>query len=71
MPKMSGLEAASAIRSMKRTDAVTIPIIAISANAYPKDIQESLKAGMNAHLAKPIKPVEFYETLERFTQRTE
>lgn len=71
MPKMSGLEAASAIRSMDRADAVTIPIIAISANAYPKDIQESLKAGMNAHLAKPIKPVEFYETLERFTQRTE
>ncbi|MDD2980314.1 MAG: ATP-binding protein [Hespellia sp.] len=66
MPEMSGLEAARAIRSMDRTDAATIPIIAISANAYPKDIQESLNAGMNAHLAKPIKPVEFYETLERF-----
>ncbi|MDD2959772.1 MAG: response regulator [Lachnospiraceae bacterium] len=66
MPMMSGLEAASAIRSMDRTDAATIPIIAISANAYPRDIQESMKAGMNAHLAKPIKPAELYETLERF-----
>ncbi|MDD3337613.1 MAG: ATP-binding protein [Lachnospiraceae bacterium] len=66
MPEMSGLEAAGAIRSMDRTDAAIIPIIAISANAYPKDIQESLKAGMNAHLAKPIKPAELYETLEKF-----
>jgi signal transduction histidine kinase/ActR/RegA family two-component response regulator len=66
MPRMSGLEAASAIRSMDRSDAATIPIIAISANAYPKDIQESLQAGMNAHLAKPVKPEELYETLEKF-----
>ncbi|MDD3278927.1 MAG: ATP-binding protein [Lachnospiraceae bacterium] len=66
MPEQSGLEAASAIRNMERTDAATIPIIAISANAYPKDIQESLNAGMNAHLAKPIKPTELYEMLERF-----
>ncbi|MDD2970784.1 MAG: ATP-binding protein [Lachnospiraceae bacterium] len=66
MPEISGLEATRAIRSMNRTDAATIPIIAISANVYPKDIQESMKAGMNAHLAKPIKPVELYETLERF-----
>ncbi|MDD3253076.1 MAG: ATP-binding protein [Lachnospiraceae bacterium] len=66
MPEMSGLEAASAIRSMDRADAATIPIIAISANAYPKDVQESLNAGMNAHLAKPIKPAELYEALKKF-----
>lgn len=65
MPEMDGLEAARAIRSPDRSDAKTIPIIAMSANAFAEDRQESLAAGMNAHLSKPIEPQKLYETLER------
>ena len=54
MPKMNGYEAAQAIRRMKREDAGQIPIIAMTANAFSEDVQESLDAGMNAHIAKPI-----------------
>ncbi|MDY3918410.1 MAG: ATP-binding protein [Candidatus Limivivens sp.] len=56
MPVMNGYEAARAIRAMEdRRDAHTIPIIAMTANAFAEDIQESLNAGMNAHIAKPLK----------------
>ncbi len=54
MPVMDGLTAAKTIRSLEREDAKTIPIIAMTANAFTEDIQTSLKAGMNAHLSKPI-----------------
>lgn len=54
MPVMNGLETAKAIRSANHIDAKTIPIVALSANAYEEDIKQSLQAGMNAHLAKPI-----------------
>ena len=55
MPRMNGYEAARAIRSMEgRPDGQTIPIIAMTANAFAEDVQASLDAGMNAHLAKPI-----------------
>ena len=55
MPKKNGYEAAGAIRSMAdRPDGHTIPIIAMTANAFAEDVQASLDAGMNAHLAKPI-----------------
>lgn len=54
MPVMDGLEAAKAIRSTDRPDAKTIPIVALSANAYEEDRKRSVQAGMNAHLAKPI-----------------
>ena len=56
MPVMSGLEATRQIRAMNRTDAQTVPIIAMTANAYEEDVSQSLAAGMNAHLAKPIEP---------------
>lgn len=69
MPEMSGLEATRAIRELKRPDAKTIPIIAISANAYPEDVQKSLNAGMNYHIAKPINPIMLYETLERLCNK--
>lgn len=55
MPVMDGLEAAKAIRNINRLDAKTIPIVALSANAYEEDRQRSIQAGMNAHLAKPIR----------------
>ena len=54
MPKMTGYEATRAIRALAHPDAQTIPIVAMTANAYQEDIQHALDAGMNAHLAKPV-----------------
>ena len=54
MPRMNGYDAARAIRRMAKDDAGTIPIIAMTANAFAEDVQEALEAGMNAHVAKPI-----------------
>lgn len=54
MPIMNGYDATRAIRSLERKDAGTIPIIAMTANAFAEDEKEALNAGMNVHLAKPI-----------------
>ncbi|MCR5719648.1 MAG: response regulator [Lachnospiraceae bacterium] len=54
MPVMNGLEAAALIRGMDRPDAKTIPVIAMTANAFDEDVKKSKEAGMNAHLSKPI-----------------
>lgn len=54
MPVMDGIEATKKIRTLKRSDAKDIPIIAMIANAFQEDIQRCLDAGMNAHLAKPL-----------------
>lgn len=54
MPVMNGYDATRAIRALPREDAVTIPIIAMTANAFAEDEKEALEAGMNIHLAKPI-----------------
>ena len=64
MPIMDGYEATKAIRALPDSD--NLPIIALSANAFEEDRQKSLKAGMNAHIAKPIKVKELLETLRRF-----
>ncbi|MBR1842178.1 MAG: response regulator [Oscillospiraceae bacterium] len=64
MPEMDGLEATAAIRALPRKDAKTVPIIAMTANAFDEDVQLSLQAGMNAHLSKPIEPDKIYSTLE-------
>ena len=56
MPIMGGYEATKRIRKMKRPDAKTIPIIAMTANAFSEDIRKSTEAGMNAHLTKPMDP---------------
>lgn len=61
MPVMNGLEAARCIRTSKKEDAKSIPIIAASANAFDDDIAQSLAAGMNMHLAKPL---EFQKVIE-------
>lgn len=66
MPVMNGIEAAEAIRAMDRADAKTVPIIAMTANAYEEDVKKSLDAGMNEHLAKPVEPAKLYETLSRY-----
>ncbi len=54
MPEMDGLEAAKIIRGLSRQDAPTIPIVAMTANAFEDDVKKSLEAGMNAHVAKPL-----------------
>ncbi len=64
MPEMTGLEATTAIRAMERSDARTIPIIALTANAFDEDVQRSLQAGLNAHLSKPVEPELLFKTLE-------
>ncbi len=64
MPEMDGLEATAAIRALERNDAKTIPIIAMTANAFDEDVQRSLQVGMNAHLSKPVEPERLYGCLE-------
>ena len=64
MPEMDGLEATRVIRAMDRADAQSIPIIALTANAFDEDVQRSMQAGLNAHLSKPIQPELLFETLE-------
>ena len=64
MPVMDGLEASRAIRASGRADAKTIPIIALTANAFDEDVQRSLQAGLNAHLSKPVEPDALFDTLE-------
>ena len=64
MPEMDGLEATRAIRRSGRADAETIPIIALTANAFDEDVQRSMQAGLNAHLSKPVEPEALFETLE-------
>ncbi len=66
MPVMDGLQATEKIRALDRPDAKTVPIIAITANAFDEDVQRSLQAGMNAHLSKPVDPEKLYQTLEEF-----
>ncbi|MBQ7454551.1 MAG: response regulator, partial [Selenomonadaceae bacterium] len=64
MPVMDGLQATAAIRALDHPDAKTVPIIAMTANAFDEDVQRSLKAGMNAHLTKPADPEQLYKTLQ-------
>ena len=64
MPEMDGLEATRRIRAMDRPDAKSVPIIALTANAFDEDVQRSMQAGLNAHLSKPVEPDALFETLE-------
>ena len=64
MPEMDGLEATQIIRDLDRSDAKTVPIIALTANAFDEDVQRSLQAGMNAHLSKPIDNDALFAALE-------
>lgn len=54
MPVMNGYEAARAIRTLPREDAKTVPIIAMTADAFVEDIQNAGEAGMNGHMSKPL-----------------
>ena len=64
MPVMDGYEATKAIRALERPDAKTIPIYAMTANAFSEDVTAALNAGMNGHIAKPIETKVLYRTLE-------
>lgn len=66
MPLMDGLTAARNIRHLSNPDAETIPIIAMTANAFDDDIEKSKAAGMDAHLAKTIEPERLFQTLYDF-----
>ncbi len=65
MPIMDGLEATKAIRAMEREDCRTIPIIAMSANAFDDDLKKSVECGMNGHLSKPVEVDKLYRMLQK------
>ena len=66
MPQMTGYEATKAIRGLNHPDALSVPIIAMSADAFSDDIQHCLECGMNAHIAKPIDDIELTHLLKRY-----
>lgn len=66
MPNLNGYEATEHIRQMKREDASTIPIIAMTANVFSSDIEHCITAGMNGHVSKPIDMHKFYDELNKF-----
>lgn len=66
MPVMDGLAATKTIRALPRMDAATVPIIAMTADAYDEDVRKTKEAGMNAHLTKPIDQEELLQTLKNF-----
>ena len=68
MPNMDGHQATKAIRALgiEQSDAVTIPIIALSANAFIDDVQESLDSGMNDHISKPINMEVVTDTIAKY-----
>lgn len=66
MPIMDGLEATRRIRAMNRPDALAVPIVAMSANAFQQDIEQSLAAGMNEHLTKPLDGLKIASTMKKF-----
>ncbi len=68
MPVMNGFEAAEAIRKLEREDAQTIPIIAVSADAFDDDVEKCLACGMNAHTPKPIDPQVIFSLLGQYLQ---
>lgn len=66
MPVMDGYAAARAIRASGQTRAGTVPIIAMSANAYAEDVKKCLDSGMNAHISKPLFKDVMLRTIARF-----
>ncbi len=63
MPNLNGYEAAKAIRALDRSDAHTIPIIAMTADAFSEDIKHAKEVGMDGHVSKPIDPERLYQVL--------
>ena len=69
MPVMDGIAATQAIRGLDRADAATVPILAMTANAFAEDVQASFDAGMNGHLSKPIVMEEIVQAIARNLNR--
>lgn len=69
MPHMTGYEAAQAIRGLNRADSASVPIIAMTADAFAEDIQRCLECGMNAHIAKPIDVAELTRLLKKHSRK--
>lgn len=67
MPVMDGLEATGKIRRSSRKDGITIPIIALTANAFQEDMEKCMQAGMNAYLAKPMNLEKMIQTIAELT----
>ncbi len=63
MPEMNGLEAAAAIRALGRSDAKTIPIIAMTANTFKEDVEAAMAAGMTSFISKPVDVEALYHEL--------
>lgn len=71
MPVMDGLTACRRIRQSEHPQAQTIPIIAMTANAFEEDVQRCLRAGMNAHMAKPLDCARLLRILEQCVRKKE
>ena len=69
MPVMDGLTATRTIRALDRPDAKTVPIIAMTANAFAEDVEESRSAGMNEHISKPLDLDKVKATIARYVSR--
>ena len=65
MPVMDGYEAAKAIRQLENRELASIPILAMTANAFEEDKQEAIRSGMDGHIAKPIDVAKLMETLDQ------
>lgn len=66
MPVMDGIEVTKAIRGLTRPDAESVPIIAVTANAFDSDVKACLGAGMNAHVSKPVEAEKLFSVLEKY-----
>ena len=71
MPVMNGYEAAKMIRALDRDDAKTVPIIAMTANAFTEDRLKSKESGMNEHIAKPIDAKLLVKVISEFVENKE
>lgn len=71
MPVMDGYETAKRIRELNRKDAVIIPIVAVTAHAFSGDVTAALRAGMNAHVSKPLDIAELCDKLIKEMERAE
>ena len=68
MPVMNGIEAARTIRLLDRSDAQTIPVIAMTANAFEEDKRATKEAGMNEHLTKPLDGKKVIRVISKYSQ---
>ena len=69
MPVMNGHEATRAIRASSHPEAKTVPILAMTANAFDDDVKMALDAGMNAHMAKPVDIEKLKEMIASFRKK--